>query len=256
MGFRSSSGDHGPARVSGSDSAARRRRGWVYALAAWTLAGCGGGSGPGTEGDAVQRFCAAAAAAPACDPAATCEDRFQQGIVMSSKCEARYYDFAACLAELSLACVDGPDFEIHASGDGSPAPSYLSVMPIYAFYVDDGACYQVGLDLRSCTVCSGAVGYPGGRGVGDRCSDSQPCADGLGCQFGMCTKPCTGDGDCQGTNAGPDSCPNEFSLQNYCNNEGMCAGAAHVDNDFCAAYGPGWEGSGENTGFGLWCYHP
>lgn len=222
-------------------------------LAATTLLAflaCAGDDSEQGSDSPVGHFCEVAAASPGCDPVQPCEDHFEQGRIANPACAAGYTEFAACLAQLEIACQNSSDFAIYATGDGSAFDQFIQVLPIYLFYVRDTECREIGEELEGCTRCSDAVGYPDGRGVGDTCGASTPCAAGLECMAGMCTKSCSNEDDCKGTNANRESCPNEFNLRNLCI-EGTCTSESHVDNDFCAAYGPDWAPAGA----GLYCAH-
>jgi len=85
-------------------------------------------STPGS-GTPAGQFCEAAAGAPDCDAPERCEEHFEQGRVTHPKCSALYDQFATCLSSLRIACVNGPDFEIHATGDATPFDFFIQVMP-------------------------------------------------------------------------------------------------------------------------------
>lgn len=223
----------------------------VAGLAWGVLAACSSSTGTGS-GAGIDGFCSAAARAPGCDDAQTCRSRFQQGIAANPPaCEAVYVQFAECMSRLRIACTNGSDFFINVTGDGTPPKDFVWAMPIYVYNVKDAACGAVGETLMACNRCGDAVGYPGGRGIGDRCSGSETCTSGLTCRFGMCSRSCSSPDDCKGTQADRDKCQNEFNLDNVCVN-GMCTGASDVANNFCTAYGSGWAPAGG----GAYCAHP
>jgi hypothetical protein len=168
---------------------------WVLlgALAGGVIAGACDGADEAADG-----FCGALDAAPGCGgELEICRERSMAETIEHPRCNDQQAALEACLADLELACEGGADFDVFANGDGVEDPAFAAYIGSYKLHVRDAACLERAKAWENCQLCSAAVGFGSDLGgVGDPCSSTNECADGLECMGGGCTRACESDLDC------------------------------------------------------------
>ena len=199
-----------------------RRCGVIAATAALVTALAMNGCGP-----AADDLCGRLAATKGCDPSAQqkCTDALASAKSAEPSCAALIDALAKCIAPLKLSCNGATSLSANGTGDIGGGQNFTSVGG-YDLVVNDAKCDVERRGLEACRTCADAAGAtkPGVLGVSDRCG-AAPCAPGLACQGGICTKACATDDDCK---ARADGCKLQFQYPNVCK-DGTCTRSCGSD---------------------------
>jgi hypothetical protein len=119
-----------------------------------------------------------------------------------------------CGTSLEVSCSSATSVAITGDGKFFGGSNFVAI-DSYDVVVADSKCDVFKRGLEACRTCPTAVGAAvvDALGVGDRCPASAPCAAGLSCQSGICTKSCSMDSDCE---ARADGCRLQFQHPNVC----------------------------------------
>jgi hypothetical protein len=177
--------------------------------------------------------CSNLGASPTCDntTAQKCEDALTQAKAKEPACEPQLTALASCISTLTLTCVDSSSIAANGDGMDGAGQNFTSVGD-FSVVVNDSKCDVSRRGLEACRTCPDADGAktPNVLGVGDKCPASVPCATGLSCQSGICTKSCSADDDCK---ARADGCKLQYQYGNVCASGKCTRGCA--DDYLCSA---------------------
>jgi hypothetical protein len=154
-----------------------------------------------------------------------------------TRCEAKREGFLRCVEQSSpQSCPDTSTLFAGASESITGTEIALSGVTIHT----SAACAAEYEEWQNCAYCGDGVGYgKQGLDVGQPCSSSAECANGMSCIFGMCTAPCDnsqGGTNCKGRSFRDGECRNDDDRVTSCSSIIDACVLECDDNTFCEGF--------------------